>query len=752
MAPLARPHLRLIPTDEPVAAFRMVSWSNGFRPVPVKTRDKRPLDSGWTELARRNPPPCAAPAATVGAEALSTGLLCDGLRAVDVDIDDPQIVEQINELARDLLGAAPTRWRCDSARVLLVYAAAEGQPRKRAVSGKLGKVEVLGHGQQFVANGVHPDGQPYEWRDGSPETTRLSDLIAVSEKDIDEFFIMVAPLIGSAAPGEPEARPERRKEGPEHAEGAATAGSALVVMAPQGGRDSVRYRAWVDAIFADEINGVASCPSGSRNDQLNNAAFALGTMVGGGHIDERTAVAALEKAAHNNGSVQDDGLPQCRATIRSGMKAGKRDPRPIPDDIIRDEIDAAEGAVMKQRMMQGKGGVIYDAETGEVIEERGEASGEPQQPLPLFPPLPPAEDYPINELGRVLAPAACAIADKVQVSAAVAGQSVLAAASLAAQAFADVVLPHGQVVPLSLFCVTVAGSGDRKSATDNEALRPVRMREKALRDEYGEALDRWKIDYSAWAAEKRKTENNSKIGLEDRRQAIAEIGPEPEKPLHPTLTFAEITIDGLTKNLAYSHGSIGIFTAEGGTFTGGHSMSDENRLRTATTLAGMWGGDPIVRTRAADGVTILTGRRLSMHLMIQPDASAAFLSSRVMRDQGLLSRLLIAEPESIAGFRPFREAQPGDEVAIRTYVGRLLDLLEAPLPLAGLAPNDLAPRELRMSGDARAVWIDFYDDVEKQLAPGHALAGLKDVASKSAENAARALSLGIESIGDSRSE
>lgn len=359
------------------------------------------------------------------------------------------------------------------------------------------------------------------------------------------------------------------------------------------------------------------------------------------------------------------------------------------------------------------------------------------QPLPLHPELPPAEEYPINDLGRVLAPAACAIADKVQVPASVAGQSVLAAAALAAQAFADVVLPHGQVVPISLFCMTVIGSGDRKSATDIQALRPVRMREKTLRDEYTQAYDRWKVEYAAWAAQKRKIENESKIGLDQRREKLGEIGPEPERPLHPTLTFDDITIDGLTKNLASAHGSFGVFTDEGATFTGGHSMSDENRLRTAANISKLWGGSPIVRTRAADGVTILTGRRMSMHLMIQPDASAGFLSNRALRDQGLLSRLLLAQPQSLAGFRPYRDADAEAESVIRSYSRRLLGLLETPPPLEGLAPNVLAPRHLPMSDEARALWIDSYNEVEGQLAPGHPLAGLKDVASKSGENAAR---------------
>ena len=94
----------------------------------------------------------------------------------------------------------------------------------------------------------------------------------------------------------------------------------------------------------------------------------------------------------------------------------------------------------------------------------------------------PTAPYPINALGGVLADAARAIAAKVQCADAMAAQSVLAVASLAAQALADVRLPYGQTRPLSLFCLTIASSGDRKTSADSEAMAPVRMREKQLRE------------------------------------------------------------------------------------------------------------------------------------------------------------------------------------------------------------------------------------------------------------------------------
>jgi hypothetical protein len=96
--------------------------------------------------------------------------------------------------------------------------------------------------------------------------------------------------------------------------------------------------------------------------------------------------------------------------------------------------------------------------------------------LPLFPPLPPAAPYPLDALGPILGEAASAIARKVQAPAAIAAQSVLAAASLAVRHANVSVGLHGQRRPLSLYLVSSASSGDRKSTTDNEALWPVSWR------------------------------------------------------------------------------------------------------------------------------------------------------------------------------------------------------------------------------------------------------------------------------------
>ena len=123
-----------------------------------------------------------------------------------------------------------------------------------------------------------------------------------------------------------------------------------------------------------------------------------------------------------------------------------------------------------------------------------------------------------------LGPAAEAIASRIQCAPALAAQSVLAVGSLAAQRLADVHLPFGQTRPLSLFVVTLAGSGDRKSSADNEALIPVRMAKLALREEYRSAFERWKITAAVWEAERKKIEADRKFDRAQREAALTKLG------------------------------------------------------------------------------------------------------------------------------------------------------------------------------------------------------------------------------------
>ena len=126
--------------------------------------------------------------------------------------------------------------------------------------------------------------------------------------------------------------------------------------------------------------------------------------------------------------------------------------------------------------------------------------------------------------------------------------------------------------------------------------------------------------------------------------------------------------------------------------TGGHGFGPDHRLKTAAALSTLWDGSGIRRLRAGEGITDLSGRRLALHLMVQPDVAAAFLSEPILRDQGLLSRMLVAAPETLAGKRIWRETAEDLDPLMKRYIAVVLGILERPAPAANDAGNELTPR------------------------------------------------------------
>src|SRR5262245_9403696 len=97
--------------------------------------------------------------------ATNTGIRTRRTPAVDIDVRDPVIAEQLESVLRASFPAALVRFGMPPKR--LIPFRCETPFKKLAVSFKspddvTHKVEVLGDGQQFIAEGIHPDtGQPY---------------------------------------------------------------------------------------------------------------------------------------------------------------------------------------------------------------------------------------------------------------------------------------------------------------------------------------------------------------------------------------------------------------------------------------------------------------------------------------------------------------------------------------------------------------------------------------------------------------
>ncbi|MBB1493303.1 DUF3987 domain-containing protein [Paracoccus sp. MC1854] len=296
-------------------------------------------------------------------------------------------------------------------------------------------------------------------------------------------------------------------------------------------------------------------------------------------------------------------------------------------------------------------------------------------PRPLVADARHAAPYPTHLLGPLRA-AVEAAHRETQAPIAIAAQSALAAASLAVQGHANVETLGGYR-PLSLYCITIAGSGERKSTVD-----------RCLAG----SLD----DFDC--------------------------------------TVSDPTVHGLFRILSRTP-SAGLLSDEAGSFLGSYAMKPSQAQQTFGTFNSLWDGKRIRLARAKEE-TVLHGRRMALHLMMQPAVAEKLIGDPMAEGIGFLPRCLIVEPESTIGTRritTFPESQPPAERSRE----RLVELLSKELPIREPETFELAPRRLPLSIEAREALVTAADEIERDQARGNKLESVRAFASKTAENACR---------------
>jgi hypothetical protein len=373
------------------------------------------------------------------------------------------------------------------------------------------------------------------------------------------------------------------------------------------------------------------------------------------------------------------------------------------------------------------------------LDQRADAYAEPPRsaPEPLRRPTPAPSPYPTDELGPILGPACESIHRIVQAPDAVCGASLLAASSLAAQGLSDVWI-DGRTYPLSLFMMTVSESGERKSAVDYEAMEAARAHERKLNQVYSEECAAHDSKQAEWESMRDTAKSDArKLKGKGLAAALDGLGPAPQSPLLPSLVVENFTIEGLTKMLASGQPAIGIFSDEGALVFGGHAMTRETVTRTVGSLSKLWDRGTLDRVRGGDGCVKLYGRRLAMHLLMQPVIAETALSDDVLAGQGFLARCLLAWPESTAGHRPYVAESLHDDPAMLKYVSTLAALHEQSFPLADGQRNELDLPALRLTPEAFKVWRGVHDAIESAIAPGGRFSTVRPWASKSPEQILR---------------
>ena len=159
----------------------------------------------------------------------------------------------------------------------------------------------------------------------------------------------------------------------------------------------------------------------------------------------------------------------------------------------------------------------------------------PEGPQPLLREITPGFAYPVAALGP-LRDAVEAVQGMTLAPVAIPAQSALAVASLAVMGFVDVETLGGNR-PVSLYCLTIAQSGERKSSCDAPLMAAVRAHEKEQAEAQRDAVTIWQNSHALWKGERERILAEAKKGKGEKRTAsladLSALGAEPTAPPSP---------------------------------------------------------------------------------------------------------------------------------------------------------------------------------------------------------------------------
>lgn len=358
-----------------------------------------------------------------------------------------------------------------------------------------------------------------------------------------------------------------------------------------------------------------------------------------------------------------------------------------------------------------------------------------------------SETYPLDALPGEIGAAVEEVRRFVKAPVALVAASALGALSTSAQSLVDVKRADRLAGPASLFLLSMAESGERKTTIDGfftEAIRTFQIEEI---EKAKPLLSSARADLAAWEAKRAgiveaiKTASRGgqpTTALESKLRDIE--GSKPPMPRVPELLRGDDTPEAVAYDLANRWPAGAVISSEAGVVFGSAGMARERALRNLALLNILWdGGELPVKRKGSDPFTV-RGARLTLSLQVQEAALLEFFkqTGQLARGTGFLARFLVAWPPSTQGQRPFTDA-PKSWPHLSTFNARLLALLRNPAPIQ--PDGTLSPALLPFTAAAKSAWIEYHDQVETMLRTGGELCNVKDVASKSADNAARLAAL-----------
>lgn len=308
----------------------------------------------------------------------------------------------------------------------------------------------------------------------------------------------------------------------------------------------------------------------------------------------------------------------------------------------------------------------------------------------------------------------------------------MATISSAVQHHCSMQMKPGVTVPTSLYLITIAESGERKSGVQNLLFKPFTEIQNRWHDEAIRKAEERNRQHTVWkekveglrrALQKAIGKGHPSALFEEQLRALLEA--EPQLIPARKLVYVDTTAEALLAGLNEFGSSAVLLHDEFGQFC------DGPMARRLPLLNALWSGSECAVDRKAAGGFVLKNARLTCLLQAQPKVFERFMAKQgeQARGNGFMARALLAFPASTQGTR-FEDGSTVECPTLDWFYQRCEYLL-----------NRREHRALRFSPQAQYEWIQMANYYEQQMNPGGIYFAARDFASKAAENTARIAAL-----------
>ncbi|CAJ3747326.1 Uncharacterised protein [Burkholderia pseudomallei] len=382
---------------------------------------------------------------------------------------------------------------------------------------------------------------------------------------------------------------------------------------------------------------------------------------------------------------------------------------------------------------------------------------------PAFPDFyPEDETYPWEALPQTIRGAVIEICRNDSLSVPIAAQAVLSAVSLACQdlIWVDRRIATGHKSVCSLFLLTVADTGARKSSADRLVVKPIEAYDLARRAVFEADTTAYELDQ---AASRRKIRELEKAeGQLLRRSKMLSVSEDPEAeslakkaadkadgvtqelaeldrrvserrpPRLQRVLYSKIPIRQLKQSLAQNWPAAGLFSDEAAGILNSKGESD------MASLDRLWDGGSIdVVGRTKQESFFVHDPRLTLSLMVQPVVFDRFVERKgdLAKGIGLMSRVLLSRPDTPYGTRIFKRPEDRSTVWVDRLNKRVQELLSH--SHTNIENREANRKTLYFEPDAQKFWEEMYNAVERNMAAKGKFEHEREFANRFAEHVAR---------------